>query len=520
MMAFLRRLPLFLAVAACLQTAAGAGASDEQAKPASEAPVVLNADIYFSQAVEYLERFRREDIGQAVRLFNQVVKVEADNPRGHAGLAEARAIRFLQGWDPDAAMLEKGVASGKRAVELDPKSFLARQGLGIALLAADRYTPALQELDRAVELNGGSFRAHLYRGMLLRGLRRREEACSEAHLALNLAPASATARALLGDCEQDLHHYPEARSAYFAAAELDQRLLWPRLGIAAAYQRETNFPASEKTYLLTERDFPEDNQRIEIMAASQLVSTQRYEEAAKAYQSISEKEAMSPPLLRRLMLAGRAYSLEKLGRLEESEYFWSKLVEEFPTDFDGGFRDREVASQGFEALSRTYETKGDAARAAKTLEKGCAHQRMAFALYAACADKLRGAGRLEDALKALQSGLAQAVPDDDWVAITQAMVPTLRASATSPKSSSSVRSRALTLVNDLSGKIAESQPTSFVPYVNLARAQALHKQNQKALDNLGAALKRGYGAVKTTWTDPDFKSLQSEPAFKQLAAAP
>jgi len=512
----LRQLPLLLALAALPGGSAWSASSVGEAPAEADAPVVLNADIYFARASEYLERFRKEDIGQAVRLFNRVVKAEAGNPRGHGGLAEARAIRFLQGWEPDPAMLQKGLDSGKRAVELDPSSYLARQGLGIALLASERYTPALQELDKAVELNPASFRAHFYRGMLLRGLRRKDEACAEAHQAMNLSPASAVARALLGDCEQDLHHYQDARNAYFAAAELDQRLLWARLGIAAAYQREANFPASEKTYLLTEKDFPDDNRRVEIMAAAQLVSTQRYEEAVKVYQSMPEKESLSPPLLRRLMLAGRAYSLEKLERVEESEYFWSKLVDEFPPDFDGGFRDRELASQGFEALARIYQAKGESGRAVKTLEKGCAHPKMAFSLYAACAEKFLAGARQEEALKALQAGLSQTVTDDDWVMITQAMVPTFRAGA-STKSSSSLRTGSLDLLNALADRIAGAQPASFVPYVNLARAQALFKQNRKALDNLDAALKRGYGAVRTTWADPDFKSLQSEPAFKELA---
>ncbi|MCI0569081.1 MAG: hypothetical protein L0Z52_12980 [Acidobacteria bacterium] len=482
-----------------------------------DTPVAGNGGIYYQRAVEYLERWQRDDLGQAVRLFNQVVKALPLDPRGHAGLAEARAIRYLWGWEPDPAMLQQGLASGKSAVELNPDSAEARQGLGLALMANDQYTPALAELSRATTLNPGSFRAHLYRGMLLRGLQRPKEALTEAQLALNLAPASAVARALLGDCNQDRRLFAEARAAYLAAAELDQRLLWARLGIAATYQREGNLPAAERTYLLAEKEFPEDATRIHILAASMLVVGQRYEDGVVVYQAISEKEAVSPPLFRRLMQAGRAFSLDKLNRREESEYFYDKLVDEFPAEFDGGYRDRELASQGYEALAQIYDTKREPQRAQKILEKGCQNRGMTFGLYTACAERLRTSGRLEAAVETLRRGLRDGASDVDWVSITEKVLPTLRSVATTPKVSSKTRSESVGLLDELASRIAEAEPASFVPYLNLARGEALFRQNQKALQNLEAAMKRGYGGIRASQTDPDFKSLLDDPAFRAMA---
>jgi tetratricopeptide (TPR) repeat protein len=486
----------------------------------SETPVASNGEIDYQRAVEYLERWRRDDIGQAVRLFNQVVKALPQDPRGHAGLAEARAIRYLWGWEPDPAKLQQGLASGKSAVELDPDSAEARQGLGLALMASELYTPALAELSRATALKPGSFRAHLYRGMLLRGLQRPEEALSEAQLALNLAPDSAVARALIGDCQQDRRLLLQARAAYLAAAELDQRLLWARLGLAATYQRDSNLPAAEKTYLFSEQEFPEDATRIHILAASMLVVSQRYEDAVLVYQAISEKEALSPPLFRRLMQAGRAFSLGKLNRREESEYFYDKLVDEFPADFDGGFRDRELASQGYEALARIYESKGEPKRAQGILEKGCQNRGMTFGLYAACAEELRASGRLEAAVGTLRRGMAQMPADVDWVIVTERILPTLRSVASAPKVSSKTRSEGVGLLDDLAGRISKAEPDSFVPYLNLARAEALFRMNQRALQSLEVALKRGYGGIRASQTDPDFKALVGDPAFRAMAGTP
>src|SRR4030095_9644411 len=66
-----------------------AGLSDSRGAPESAAggpvPVAADPDIYYRRAVEYLERFRRDDIGQAVRLFNQVVKGKPRDARRHCG---------------------------------------------------------------------------------------------------------------------------------------------------------------------------------------------------------------------------------------------------------------------------------------------------------------------------------------------------------------------------------------------------------------------------------------------------
>jgi len=515
------RLGLFWALLTCiLSVAESPGAQTTETVASGETPMAADAQIYYERAVDYLERFRRDDIGQAVRLFNQVVKVSPRDPRGHAGLAEARAIRYLWGWVPDPAMLQKGIDSGNTAVQLDPESAEARQGLGLALMAGDRYTPALDELSRATALNPGSFRAHLYRGMLLRGLRRPEEALSEAQLALNLAPASAVARALIGDCDQDKRLFVQARTAYLTAAELDQRLLWARLGLAAAYQRETNLPAAEKTYVLTDEEFKEDSTRINILAASLLVVGQRYDDAAQVYETMSAKEAVSPPLFLRLMQAGRAFSLDKLNRREESEYFWNKLVDEFPADFDGGFRDRELVSQAYEALAEIYDAKGEPQRAQKILEKGCQNRGMTFGLYSTCADRARASGRLEDAVATLRLGLKQMPPDEDWIVVTQAVLPTLRAVATAPRGSSKARAQSLALLDDMASRNAEKQPSTFVAYLNLARGEALFRQNQPAVQNLKEAVKRGYGGLRALQVDPDFKALQDDPAFRAMAETP
>ncbi len=477
-------------------------------------------DLFYRRALDFLDRYRREDLGQAVRLLGQVIELDPRFAPAYGKLAEARALRYLWGWEPSLKGLDQALAGGLQAIKLDPELAEAHLGLGLAWMAADRYTPALAELDRAEALAPDSFKTHLYRGMLLRNLRRLEETRTEAARALELAPDSPLSYSLLGDSYLDRRDFPRARDAYLMAVQLDQRLLWPRLGLAAAYQRGLSFSGAEKTYLATEADFPDDSPRCQIMEASLLVATQEYEDALKIYEGIpTEKERLSPPLLHRLIQAGRAYSLEKLGKKEQAEYYWAEMVEEFPLDFDGSVRDREVASQAYEALVRYHDEKGQTRRAQALLDQACQREGMAFSLYANLAERHRNAGRLGLAVATLRKGVRSAPEDLDLVTTTGAILPILR-SVAAQKSSRSTRQAARTLLDGLATRLASVPSETHTPYLNLAKAEALLQEYSKALLHLRLAVEKGFGGIEAMREDPDLKDLAGNPGLQELTRPP
>jgi tetratricopeptide (TPR) repeat protein len=472
----------------------------------------------YHQAVVYLLRFRPDDLGQSVRLFNQILKFDKEFAPAYGGLAEARALRYLWSWDPDPARMKQGLEEGRQGVELAPALAETRLGLGLAYMAAERYTPALAELDRAVSLDAGSFRAHLYRGMVLRGLRRNDDLAKEAAVLIKIDPSAATAHALLGDYYQEVKDFTAARQAYLTGAMLDQKLLWPRLGLAASYQRGRNYSAAAKTYDATEVDFPEEISRTRIMAASLLVATQNYEDALKVYETV-EKDPVSPPLLRRLMLAGRAYSLEKLGGPEKAEFYWTRLVEEFPSDFDGAMRDREVFSQGFEALFRYYEQKGDRKKASSLLSRACRGEGMSFVLYRSLAARQIAAGDARAAVATLRRGIHGAPPGLDMVSASEAPLAIWRSRAARRPSSAEARDR-LQLLEELEARLSREPSSSYVPYLNLARSEALLGRETEALALLRQAVDKGFTGIRDAAKDADFNSLSRNPDFRELTARP
>ena len=471
------------------------------------------------RAVAYLLRYREDDLGQAVRLFNQILKSGNDFAPAYGGLAEARSLRYLWGWEPELGRLKQAVQQGQKGVELGPDLADTHLGLGIALMASDRYTPALAELDRAVSLDPESFRAHLYRGMLLRGLRRTEELAEEATRILQLDSSSAVAYSLLGDYYQDLRSFQLSRESYLAAALLDQRLVWPRLGLAAAYQKGMDYTAARKTYASTENDFPGELSRCRIMQASLMVATQYYDEALRIYEGIPEKESLSPPLMRRLMQAGRGYALEKMGNIEKAEFFWTQLVEEFPENYDGAVRDREVVSQGYEGLARYYDGRGDKDRSRDILEKGCRQEGMAFSLYRALAERRRTAGDIPGALFILDKGVKGAPRDLDLLAATEASLSMVRAMGAG-KTGPEARRNAMFLLDEVEARLALNPGTSYVPHLDLARCEALLGREALVIPHLRDAVERGFTSVASLAGDSDFKLLAGNPEFQALTTTP
>jgi len=476
-------------------------------------------DPFYRRAIFCLSRYRRDDLDQAIRLLNQVRRIDPDFAPALGVLAEARALRYLWGWDPDPKNLQRTLKEAEKAVATGVDLFETHLGLGVALMATDLYTPAMKELDRAVALDPGSFKAHLYRGMARRSLRRRESARADAARALELDPSSPLAYSLLGDIYQDLRDFPAAQQAYLRAAELDQHLLWPRLGLAAVYQKSADYHRATKAYAATERDFPDDLAWCRVLEASLFVATQDYEEALKIYEKIADGETLSPPLRRRVLLAGRAHSLGKLGRKEEAEFYWNRILEEFPAEFDGGIRDRELASLAYEALIGYREEKGQTKGARELLEEACRRQGMPFDLHAKLADRQNREGNLRAALATLGKALKGGPEDMDVLSVTVASLPYLRQAASGkPKRAPIPEAEALLL--EIAIRVAAAPQTSYIPYLNLGRAEALLGHPAEAVGHLRQAVDRGYPGTRLIPGDQDLKDLLGQPGFEELTRIP
>jgi adenylate cyclase len=119
------------------------------------------------QAHWHIRRFTRDDLGQAVRLLEDLLVHEPNNASALGDLAFALHFSALFGWaesPPHAIARMSEVA--QRAVAADGQDSVAHTALAIHELFTGRHDEALRRLRRAIELNPNSSFAHGYVGVV------------------------------------------------------------------------------------------------------------------------------------------------------------------------------------------------------------------------------------------------------------------------------------------------------------------------------------------------------------------
>jgi membrane associated rhomboid family serine protease/Flp pilus assembly protein TadD len=124
----------------------------------------------------------------------------------------------------------------RRALQLDPRNFVARSGLGSVLAAAGRWPDALLELQKAARLNPGAEAVWLQLGTVLQKLGRHAEAISALQNAASLNPRSLPAVFAMGISEMNLRQYDAASAAFQKATQLAPDNYDAQIWLANAYQ--------------------------------------------------------------------------------------------------------------------------------------------------------------------------------------------------------------------------------------------------------------------------------------------
>jgi membrane associated rhomboid family serine protease/Flp pilus assembly protein TadD len=124
----------------------------------------------------------------------------------------------------------------RRALQLDPRNFAARSGLGAILIETGRLPEAVKELQKAARLNPGSGGIWLQLGIVLQKLGRHVEAISALQNAVALDSRSVQAEFALGISEMNLRQYDAAISAFQKTTQLLPDNYEAQIWLANAYQ--------------------------------------------------------------------------------------------------------------------------------------------------------------------------------------------------------------------------------------------------------------------------------------------
>ena len=141
------------------------------------------------QAHWHIRRFTSDDLGQAIRLLEDLLIHEPNNAVALGDLAFALHFAAVFGWvnSPPAALARMSEVA-QRAVASDDQDSAAHTALAIHELFSGRHDEALRRLKRAIELNPNSSFAHGYVGVVHAFGGEPERALESAAEAMRLSP--------------------------------------------------------------------------------------------------------------------------------------------------------------------------------------------------------------------------------------------------------------------------------------------------------------------------------------------
>jgi tetratricopeptide (TPR) repeat protein len=503
---------MLLALCLCVPALLGPGTRASDAPQATRERSDLSAAAYARRALEYLARPRPEDQSEAERLFRKALDLEPDRVMAHVGLSRIGVYRYTIGLDETRAGLAQALEEARRAIALAPGDASARSALALALAAADRTTPALEEARRAVELDPGSADAHLALGIVLRLRKDDSGALAACRRACEIAPESPRVLSALGEALREAGLYGEAMSMFGQAVDLDHEAILPQLGAAITLHKAGETSRAGRAYRHLQENWDYGQSRVRLGAAALLVSLEEFEPAVDMYSSIAIPENGAMPTL--LALYGKGYSLLRLGREAEAEYFLSTLIERVPKDYDGPARGREILFRAYEDLVRYFEGRGRDGKVEELLGAACARSMAPTRLARTLAGRLESKGKIEAAGDVLERVILGSDPLEDPIDLSETALRLARLRSSGGRRRlrpSSPAAQAL----QLAATRIEASPLGTAHY-RLARAQALASQGDAALQSLDRARRCGYRPLDLLAAEADFSRLRDTPAFQEL----
>jgi adenylate cyclase len=164
----------------------------------------------YLKGLYHWNRRTRADVGEAIRLFEEAVRLDPAYAPPYAGLAGARIVMADWGFEDPKIMFAGVPALAEKALALDPTLAEAHAVMGGYHLQAWRWDRAEEEFRTAIRLNPGYATAHQWYAEMLGNRGRFTQALSEAQKARDLDPLSLIVNAILGSVYYQSRRYGDA----------------------------------------------------------------------------------------------------------------------------------------------------------------------------------------------------------------------------------------------------------------------------------------------------------------------
>lgn len=198
-----------------------------------------NAEAYqlYVKGVFYRDTLNEEGLKEAVRYFEQAIKIDPNYAQAYAGLSSALGPMMFFGYLPLSEGLPRMLAAETKALELDDTLAEAQTESGVFKLFYEYdWSGGERAFKQAIELNQNYALAHHMYANLLEGAGRFDEAIAERKRALEIDPLSLRSSAQLGWDYYIAGRYEEAIAQYGKTSELDPN--YPLIELGEVYERK------------------------------------------------------------------------------------------------------------------------------------------------------------------------------------------------------------------------------------------------------------------------------------------
>jgi serine/threonine protein kinase/tetratricopeptide (TPR) repeat protein len=174
----------------------------------------------------HVQRMNVSDFGKARELLTRAIEIDPDYALAHAGLGELFSLTYIATTDPED--LEIAVNHLQRAAALDPKLHEPHAWLAYSLMRAGRLDEAVASGRRAVSLDPEDSQSHYFLGIALWVKAGKEhfgdpwpELIGELGESARLTPRYQAASQMMGVALMFRGRYAEARAALERAADIE-----------------------------------------------------------------------------------------------------------------------------------------------------------------------------------------------------------------------------------------------------------------------------------------------------------
>jgi len=220
----------------------GGNKKSKPVRPPTATPVNKEAHQLFVRGAHHANKWTSEGLHQGIELFRQAIDADPTYAPPYASMAIAHAILTVVGKVDTVGAFRQAKAYARRAIELDDTLSEAHAALGITLMFCDfNIAEALREGKRALDLNPNSSIARYAYGQTLAACARLDEGIEQARVGCEIDPLMAPINYCYGLLLYYDRRWEEAEQQLRRTLEINPNFIIAQAMVGIVLARQSRF---------------------------------------------------------------------------------------------------------------------------------------------------------------------------------------------------------------------------------------------------------------------------------------